>query len=246
MTACHCQIEPVKAAFSSASHNGGVSIGCGTGGKAIMRRFRNLNMALASLAFAACVTINVYFPAASAERAADQIIDTVTSGAATPAPAPAPATPPRSQRVEQPASPLAWLGRQAGLALEALVPAAHAQSNANIDISSPEIRAITASMQSRFEQLSRYFASGAVGLTASGLVEVRDQAAVPLAERATVKRLVAEDNNDRNTLYAEIAKANGHPEWEPDIRATFARRWIERGAQPGWYYQDASGSWRQK
>ena len=64
---------------------------------------------------------------------------------------------------------------------------------------------------------------------------------VPLAERATVKRLVAEDNNDRKTLYAEIAKANGHPEWEGDIRKTFARRWVERGAKPGWYYQDAGG-----
>ena len=216
-----------------------------------MRRFRNLNMALASLAFAACVTINVYFPAASAEKAADQIIDTVTSGqgasgSATP--------PPQSQQQRRPGNgtseaattPLAWIGRGAGLMLEALVPAAHAQSNANIDISSPEIRAITASMQARFEQLQKYFASGAVGLTANGLVELRDQNSVPLAERAVVKRLVAEDNRDRNTLYAEIAKANGHPEWESDIRGIFARRWIERGAQPGWYYQDGSGNWKQK
>lgn len=211
-----------------------------------MRRFRNLNMALASLAFAACVTINVYFPAASAEKAADQIIDTVTSGQG----ASGNATPPpqsQQRRPSKPATaPLAWIGRGAGLVLEALVPAAHAQSNANIDISSPEIRAITASMQARFEQLQKYFASGAVGLTANGLVELRDQNSVPLAERALVKRLVAEDNRDRNTLYAEIAKANGHPEWEADIRGIFARRWIERGAQPGWYYQDGSGNWKQK
>ena len=123
---------------------------------------------------------------------------------------------------------------------------AHAQANANIDISTPEIRAITASMQARFEQLQKYFASGAVGLTSNGLIELRDQASVPLAERAVVKRLVAEDNRDRNTLYAEIAKANGHPEWEADIRGIFARRWIQRGAQPGWYFQDADGSWKQK
>jgi len=214
-----------------------------------MRRFRNLNMALASLAFAACVTINVYFPAASAEKAADQIIDTVTSGQGA-AGSTTPPPPPQSQ-LQQPtrgtgSTPLAWLGRGAGLVLEALVPAAHAQSNANIDISSPEIRAITASMQGRFEQLQKYFASGAVGLTANGLVELRDQNSVPLAERAVVKRLVAEDNRDRNTLYAEIAKANGHPEWESDIRGIFARRWVERGAQPGWYYQDGAGNWKQK
>ncbi len=70
--------------------------------------------------------------------------------------------------------------------------------------------------------------------------------AVPLAERATVKRLVSEDNTDRKTLYAQIAKANGHPEWETDIRKTFARRWVEHGAKPGWHYQDAVGNWVKK
>ena len=134
----------------------------------------------------------------------------------------------------------------AGRVLELLVPTAQAQAQANLDISSPEIRAVTQSMQARFAELEKYFASGVVGLTANGLVEIRDASAAPLAERAIVKRLVAEDNKDRDTLYAEIAKANGHPEWEPDIRKTFARRWIERGAQPGWYYQDASGAWKQR
>ena len=32
---------------------------------------------LAALSLAACVTINIYFPAAAAERAADRIIDEV-------------------------------------------------------------------------------------------------------------------------------------------------------------------------
>ncbi len=221
-----------------------------------------LNVALASLAFAACVTINVYFPAAAAEKAADQIIDSVTSGGMAAAgraahradrqrrPAPAErgaadrsplATAPMNSRTAAPVLLVA-----AGRVLELLVPAAQAQAAANIDISSPEIRAVTQSMQARFAELEKYFASGAVGLTANGLIEIRDASAAPLAERATVKRLVAEDNKDRDTLYAEIAKANGHPEWEADIRKIFARRWVERGAQGGWYYQDASGAWKQK
>ena len=40
-----------------------------------MPKFMRLNVALASLAFAACVTSNVYFPNAAAEKAADKIID---------------------------------------------------------------------------------------------------------------------------------------------------------------------------
>ena len=49
---------------------------------------RTTKLALASVLIAACVTINVYFPAAAAEKAADQIIDSITgeSGAARPAP----------------------------------------------------------------------------------------------------------------------------------------------------------------
>jgi len=182
------------------------------------------------------VTINVYFPAAAAEKAADQIIDQVTGTATTTGKAE-----PQMQRAEP-----SLLRSAAAAVLDTLVPAAHAQEAPNLDIASPEIRAITASMSQRFSQLEKHFASGAVGLTADGLVEVRDQGAIALPDRAAVKRLVAEDNTDRNALYAAIAKANNHPEWEPDIRKTFARRWVERGAKPGWYYQDASGAWKQK
>jgi uncharacterized protein YdbL (DUF1318 family) len=231
-----------------------------------MKRLMSLNVALSTLAFAACVTINVYFPAAAAEKAADQIIDTVTNarggatGSALPQAAPAPQATPQpsgpapaapkggsgltSQRAPQgTTNPVLLL---AGRALEMLVPAAQAQAAANIDVSTPEIRAVTGSMQARFAQLQPYFASGAIGLTKDGLVDVRDQGSIPLAERASVKGLVAQDNQDRSALYTEIAKANGHPEWEGDIRQIFARRWVERGAQPGWYYQDAGGAWKQK
>jgi uncharacterized protein YdbL (DUF1318 family) len=212
-----------------------------------MRKVLPLKLALLTLFIGACVTINVYFPAAAAEKAADRIINEVKSGAAEAPPAearpPATAPPTSGLRREQPSLLVAAIGRS----LEMLIPAAQAQDqSANLDVSSPQIRALTASMKARFSELSKYFDSGVVGLTNDGMVEVRDPNAAPLAERAAVKRLVAEDNRDRTSLYAEIARANGHAEWEADIRRTFARRWIERGANPGWYYQDASGKWMQK
>jgi hypothetical protein len=46
-------------------------------------------------------------------------------------------------------------------------------------------------------------------------------------------------------LYREIARANGHPEWEKDIRKTFARVWVQEAGR-GYWYQDARGQWRQK
>jgi uncharacterized protein len=194
------------------------------------------------LLVAACVTINVYFPAAAAEKAADQIIDAVTGGAGGAARREtAPLSPPEARASIVNEVLVATVGR----VLYAVVPSAHAQE-ANLDISSPEIRALTASMSSRFGQLQKYFESGVVGMTQNGLVEVRDANAAPLPERPVVARLVAEDNRDREALYTEIARANGHPEWAADIRKTFARRWVERGARAGWYYQNASGAWTQK
>lgn len=223
-----------------------------------MKRLISFKLMLLVL-LAACVTVNVYFPAAAAEQAADRIIDTVTSqpgdhkskdDSSTTAPA---QTPPQSRAIDgghwrdaTRASAEGALLVAAGNLMELIIPSAQAQSSPNLDVSDPQIRAVTASMQQRFSAMKKYFDSGVIGLTADGQVTVRDQGAVPLAERAVVARLVAEDNRDRTTLYAEIARANKHPEWEADIRRTFARRWVERGAQPGWYYQDNGGRWVQK
>lgn len=219
-----------------------------------MRRVLPMKLLLAVM-LAACVTVNVYFPAAAAQTAADQIIDTVTGGqsgssqpqgsnqnkpqGSTLIPQIAPVTP-AIERNDEPSAVVAALGT----VLNALVPAAHAQGQANLDVNTPEIRAITGSMAGRFQQLKPYFDSGAVGYTSDGHIDVRDANAIPLPERANVKRLVSEDNRDRDALYAEVAKANGHPEWKGDIQNTFARRWIDKASAGAWY-QDG-GSWKQK
>jgi|SRR3954469_12930402 uncharacterized protein YdbL (DUF1318 family) len=206
-----------------------------------MRRVLPLKVALASLLIAACVTINVYFPAAAADKAADQFINDVTGGGAkgsTP-------TPPQSRVLPQPQPN--FLVAAVGNVLYALVPAAQAQdADAALNVSSPAVSRIKSSMAARFGELEKFFASGAVGLTKDGMIDVRDLNAVALPDRATVKRLVAEDNADRSQLYAEIAKASNHPEWEGDIKKSFARRWVATGAKSGWYYQADDGSWKQK
>ncbi len=118
-------------------------------------------------------------------------------------------------------------------------------AQANLEINTPAIGALQRSMQERHTQIAPLFASGAVGLTRDGSVAVRDANAVPLAQRAQVNGLVAAENQDRAALYREIAQANKRPEWEADIRSTFAQRWIDR-AQGGWYFQNASGVWTRK
>ena len=174
-----------------------------------MRRVLPLKIALASLLIAACVTINVYFPAAAADKAADQVINDITGGGAR-------AAPPRHRSRnlvpatsdEEPNFLVAAFGN----VLYALVPAAHAQdADAALNVSSPAVTRIKQSMAARFGELEKFFASGAVGLTKDGMIDVRDLNAVALPDRATVKRLVAEDNADRAQLYAEIAQGQQSP-----------------------------------
>jgi uncharacterized protein YdbL (DUF1318 family) len=185
----------------------------------------------------ACVTMNVYFPTAEAADAADRIIrDVYDEGK--------PAKPAAPQASPAPDSLSALpVGRSLLVAvLEWLVTPA--QADANIDISSPAIQAIRASLESRFASLKPFYENGSVGMTADGLITVRDLNAVPLRERKTVSSLVEAENRDRNALYKEIARANGHPEWESDIRSTFAQRWVAN-APGGWWYQQG-GAWKQK
>jgi len=183
---------------------------------------------------AACVTINVYFPAAAAERAAEKFVGEVLG------------EPNEEGSLFSPfdSPPGAALVAAAGL-LDFLVADAQAQQ-AEIEINTPQINAIKARMAQRQKlQLDAFFDAGAIGFSSDGLVTIRDRSAVPLGDRRKMESAVADENRDRKAVYREIAVANGHPDWEKDIQETFAREWV-RNARRGWFYQEPSGAWRQK
>lgn len=194
-----------------------------------------VSLSISCIVLAACVTVNVYFPAEAAESAAREIVRDVIDEEA-------PAQDGNPQSAVLPADQPAALLAAVGHVLNWLVPPAHAQ--ANIDISTPAIQRLRQSMKNRFLKLAPYYESGAIGFGANGLVRERDLSSVPLAQRNQLKKLIAEENQDRNALYEEIARANGHPEWEQSIRETFARVWIEE-APSGYYYQNSTGAWVQ-
>ena len=205
-----------------------------------MLRHASLKLIACCLALSACVTINVYFPAAAAEKAADKIIEDVWGSDKSSE---------STKREDDKQTAVRETGAQdvllaaAASVLDFMVAPAHAQANLNIE--TPAIRQLTQSMEARHAQLKKYYDAGAIGLTRDGLVQVRDQNLVPLPERNAVRKLVAEENADRTNLYREIATANGHSEWEADIRTTFAERWASK-APGGWWYQDEGGTWKQK
>lgn len=196
-----------------------------------MRSLRIPSLGLGTLLLAACVTINVYFPAAEAQEAAREFVEKVIGDEAAPS---------------EPQPESSSGGDSGGFALlDFFIAPAHAQS-ADITIKTPAIQAIQARMATRFQtSLESHFSSGALGFGRDGLIVQRDAAAVPLKDRAALNTAVADDNRDRNAVYREVAVANGHPEWEAQIRETFAKQWIA-SARAGWWYQDAGGAWKQK
>lgn len=113
------------------------------------------------------------------------------------------------------------------------------------NIKTPTIQAIHVRMADRFDtMLRKHFDAGALGFAEDGLVAVRDQATLAPPDRVAVLNAVANENRDRKAIYREIAVANGHPEWEAQIREIFARQWVA-SAHSGWWYQ-RDGQWRQK
>jgi uncharacterized protein YdbL (DUF1318 family) len=126
-----------------------------------------------------------------------------------------------------------------------LLLAGQAWAQANLEVNTPAVTALVSSMQKRLAELGPFYANGAVGLTREGFVALREVNAVPLAQRQQINGLIAAENQDRAALYREIARANGKPEWENEIRTTFAQRWIDK-AQGGWYFQNNAGAWTRK
>ena len=184
------------------------------------------------LLLAACVTINVYFPAAEAQEAAKEFVDKVIGDE----------LPPGDGDKDNPA-PSAALQPRFNL-MSLLISDAHAA--ADITIRTPAIQAIQSRMEQRFSTtLEAHFDSGALGFTNDGMVTLRDATKVGLKDRVAVNQAVADDNRDRDAVYREIAVANGHPEWEDEIRATFAKQWVD-SAKAGWWYQTSAGAWKQK
>jgi uncharacterized protein YdbL (DUF1318 family) len=186
------------------------------------------------LTVTACVTINVYFPAAAAERAAEKFVGDVLG------------EPNEEGSLINPFELPAEIVLMAAAGLvDFFVTDANAQE-VEIEINTPQINAIKARMANRQRQsLDPWFDAGAIGFSSNGMVTIRDRSAVPLSERRNLESVVADENRDRQAVYREIAVANGHPEWEPEIQEIFAKEWV-KNARKGWYYQGSSGAWRQK
>lgn len=171
----------------------------------------------------ACVTINIYFPEAAVQKTAEEIVDDVRKSGEE-----------GKKKQENSLAPSAF----------SLIPAAYAQEEETV--STPKIRALKQSLKDKEPLLKPFFDQGNIGEANDGIIQVRSEEGLSLKDKAELRRLTKEVNGERETLYAEVAKALNIEESQiPRIRKIFARRWIEN-SPPGWWIQNDDGEWIQK
>jgi uncharacterized protein YdbL (DUF1318 family) len=185
--------------------------------------------AAVTVVLAACLTVNVYFyPSEEVDQTARQIIEDIRGAAM-----------PENDLEEAPKEEGA--GSQ-GWHLTGVAYAAGKETS----VSSPAIDSLKEKIRQRFGDLKPFFDAGAIGEANDGLVAIRDASVLPMKDRATLNRLVNEENADRKVLYELVAKELGVETKDlPKVRQSFGEKWQEF-AGAGWWVQDAAGNWSKR
>jgi uncharacterized protein YdbL (DUF1318 family) len=175
---------------------------------------------------AACVTVNVYFPAREVEKKAGEIVDDIRLKE----PAPAPTSPKSSVGVF-------W----AYVDNYGLVYAQKESRGSN-----PVIQALKAQIRERFPRLVPFFQKGGIGEAKNGYIEIRDISGLSANEKNELKALVEAENRDRRTVYLEVAKGmNITADQMSKVERIFSGKW-QNSAEKGWWIQREDGQWVQK
>ncbi|MGR3319265.1 MAG: YdbL family protein [Candidatus Anammoxibacter sp.] len=184
----------------------------------------------------ATITVNIYFPAEAVEKAAEEIINEIESGDESETEI--------DKNNLQSYFPINTFG-YVWSNLIAYNSIAYADE-IDLNLTSPAIRKVINAMKSRNAKIKSFKNSGAIGENADGLLAIRDLSNLAGEEIRTVKRLLKADNNDRKTLYNELATANKITLSGVDrISKVFAKT-RKAKLKKGQWYKDKEGNWEQK
>jgi uncharacterized protein YdbL (DUF1318 family) len=185
-----------------------------------------------------CVTINIYFPAAAVEKAADRIVEEVWGGKGV--------EQQKQDELINQGEPQSLLLDSLYFVMTAIGPGEAFAAEPDVNVTTPAIRALKDSIQQRAASITPFMDSGNAGIADSGLLAIRTSDGLGLKDKAALSRLIDAENRDREALYSEIAKANNFsPDKIEDIKKIFAGSWI-KNARTGWWIQDADGNWKKK
>lgn len=157
----------------------------------------------------ACVTVNIYFPAEQVESIAGEIVNDIRGQEGL-----------EEQTSLRNTNPF-FLRR----ALLLLSPSPAWAQDATT-VSNPTIRALKEKMKARYSQLKPYYQKNTLQEGDDGYLSIADSDELGLKEKRDLNALVDAENKDRETLYAEVAKALVIDSTQINkVAEIFAREW---------------------
>lgn len=116
----------------------------------------------------------------------------------------------------------------------------------DIDVSTPQIQDLKKRREARFSQLKPHFQAGRLGEGKDALVATRHEDGLDGKGKGAMRKVVREENDDRQALIREIARANNIDENHIErVRRIYARV-MRKYAESGWWVQEEDGSWKKK
>lgn len=194
-----------------------------------MSRFSMRWMVVAALflGLAACVTVNISFPAAEVEKAAEKIVDDVYGGK-------------KGESQNGNSNQSAWRRFVAWL------EPGNAWAQDATAVSNAAIRGLKQTISEHHQELKPFYDQGAAGITKDGYLEIRDTNGLNLGQVAKVRKLVQEDNEARRQLYREVTEALDLEKSQVSrVEEIFAGQWRDK-ASSGWWVQQDNGNWEKK
>lgn len=180
------------------------------------------------------LTVNVYFPTSEVEKAAEEIEGRIRSGQGI-------------EGLEETHAPIpTHVRRYLALSFDAVE--AFAADEIDININTPVVKSIIQSRTKRFKTLVTHLDSGVFGEGFDGYLVLRDKTDLDLKQMTEFKKMILEENADREKLYVEILRANGLARDEENVERVgkiFAEA-IQKKLKKGRWYQKDKDTWVQK
>jgi len=149
-----------------------------------------------TLANCVSLTVNVYFPTTEIKKAAEEIEERVRSGVG-------------AEGLKESSFVPDIMPMRYALHLSIGLPQACAEEKKlDIDISTPAFKKIIQSRTKRYKDLEEYLNKGSLGEGIGGYLAIRESKGLELKVLTTIKKLMMEENKDREDLYKEILSVN--------------------------------------
>ena len=192
-----------------------------------------VSVSLAFLFLFSCITVNIYFPEAEVKKAAEEIVNEIVKEEGE--------KEKKDKKVQM--MEMDQLSLSLGSSLS-LLPTVYVQQETQV--STPKIRALQNAMAERRPKLKPFFSSGNIGEMNDGYIKIRDESGLNLKDKALLRNMVNDENNDRRNMYAEVAVAMEIDASQISrIQKIFAQLWV-KNAQQGWWIQKENGEWVKK